>query len=76
MMAVRQGSWTSYPTDEQIRNQVRREYWNFPCPKCPNGGSCYGIGCPAHYIKCLDCGWEWYDTITKVIQTTLQEFIE
>ena len=77
-MSLRNGKWTSYPNDEQIRREANSEYWKFICPKCGSGagGSKPGKRISIHEefnkkcgwypitrIKCGMCGWEWFDPV-------------
>ena len=85
-MSLRNGNWTSFPNDAQIRREANREYWKFKCPVCGEGATGQFVGDIAkhrycvNYVHCHMCGWEWKDPlhyhISDLQQTNIDEFLE
>ena len=83
MMSLRNGVWTSFPNDDQIRREANRVYWKFVCPRCGGAASGQHIGDSEFHINrvhCVTCGWEWIDPnlstenkLKHTGQTTLED---
>ena len=90
-MSLRDGKWTSYPNDEQIRREANREYWKFVCPKCGVGATGQlnagdkrwhlepkdgkYIHPSINHVWCHMCGWDWKDPVHYEPKTPKQTLL-